>query len=49
MQTEINWKQVKKEMRRFRKNIKDNCNIHMDMSEISFLMKWLENIVGYDD
>ena len=49
MQTETNWKEVKKEMRKFRKNMKNNYNIHISEQQLYFLLKWLENTVGYDD
>ena len=46
---EIDWKKVKKDMKMFRKNIKHEHGIVISLSQVVFLMRWLENVVDLDD
>ena len=47
--TEVDWKLVRKEMKTLRKNFKSVHGIHLSLDELSFLMKWLENVIDLDD
>jgi len=46
---EIDWKKVKKDMKNLRKTMKQSHGIRLSMSQVAFLMKWLEYIVDLDD
>ena len=39
---EINWKKVKKEMRRFRKSLKNECGVRISWDQLLTLLKFLD-------
>lgn len=44
---DINWKVLKKQMKKFRKTLHDESGIKISWEQLSFLMRWLE--VYYDE
>lgn len=45
---EVNWKIIKKEMKRFRKGVHDRAGLRISWEQIAYLMKWLETIYQED-
>jgi len=45
---EVNWKAVKKEMKKFRKTIHDESGLNISWKQVAFLMKWLEMVYEED-
>lgn len=39
---EVNWKKVKKEMRQFRKSLRDQCGLKISWEQLMILLKFLE-------
>lgn len=45
---EINWKIIKKEMKRFRKTIHDESGLNISWEQVAILMRWLEMVYDED-
>jgi len=46
---EINWKQIKKDMKVIRKNFKNEHGLQLSYADLKMLMIWLENVIDLDD